>query len=42
MKCDCVTKYIMNAKVHFSKENNDVARGLTSDAVRILFKPISG
>ena len=32
----------MNAKVYLSKENNDVVCGLTSDAVCILVKPISG
>ena len=40
--CDCATKYMMHAKVYLDKENNEVARGLTSDFVCILIQPISG
>jgi len=31
-----------NAKVYVGKENNEVARGLTSDVVCTLVQPISG
>jgi hypothetical protein len=31
-----------NAKVHFGKENNEVARGLARDVVCTLVQPISG
>ena len=41
-KCDCATKYMMNAKVYFDKENNEVARGLASDVDCTLVQPISG
>jgi len=41
-KCDCATKYMMNAKVYLDKENNEVARGLTSDVDCTLVQPISG
>ena len=42
MTCDCAIKYLMNAKVHLGKENNQVARGLSRDVVCTLVKPISG
>jgi len=42
MMCDCVTKYMMKAKVYLVKENNEVAHGLASDVVCILVQPISG
>ena len=41
-KCDCATKYIMNAKVYLGKENNEIARGLASDVDCTLVQPISG
>jgi len=41
-KCDCATKYMMNAKVYLDKENNEVPRGLASDVDCILVQPISG
>ena len=42
MMCNCATKYMMNAKVYFGKENNEVARELASDVVCMLAQPISG
>ena len=42
MMCDCATKYMMNAKVYLGKENNKVARGLTSDVICALVQLISG
>jgi len=33
---------MMNAKVYLGKENNEVARGLTSDVICALVQPISG
>jgi len=33
---------MMNAKVYLGKENNEIARGLTSDVVCTLVQPISG
>jgi hypothetical protein len=41
MMCDYATKYVLNAKVHLGKENNEVARGLASDVIRTLVQPIS-
>ena len=32
----------MNAEVYLGKENNEVARGLSSDVVCTWFQPISG
>ena len=40
--CDFATKYMTNAKVNLRKENNEVARGPTSDVVCTLVQPISG
>jgi len=40
--CDFATKYMTNAKVYLGKENNEVARGWTSDVVCSLVQPISG
>ena len=42
MMCDCVTKYMMNAKLYLGKENNEEARGLASDVLCTLVQPISG
>jgi len=33
---------MMNAEVYLGKENNEFARGLTSDVVCTLVQPISG
>ena len=42
MICDFATKYMSIAKVYLGKENNKVARELTSDVVCTLVQLISG